>query len=59
MKVKVKCSKCSEIHYIRVNGLKVAKSIKKSYKEGHYTCGKCLRYKLKPYTGILNERYLV
>lgn len=59
VKVKVKCSKCSEKHYIRVCSLKVAKSIKKSYKESDYTCGKCLGYKLKPYTGILAVRYLV
>lgn len=59
MKVKVKCNKCNEKHYIKVNGLKVAKSIKKSYKTSEYTCGKCLGYKLNPYTGILGERYLV
>lgn len=59
MKVKIKCSKCNEKHYIRVSSLKVAKLFKKSFKENDFICGKCLGYKLKPYTGILAERYLV
>lgn len=59
MRVKVKCFKCGEKHYIRVRSLKVAKSIKRSYKESNYTCGECMGYNLKPYTGILAERYLV
>lgn len=59
MRVKVKCCKCKEKHYIRAYDLKTAKSLKKSYNKGDYVCGKCLGYKLNPYVGILAGRYLV
>lgn len=59
MKVKVKCCKCNERHYIKVYNFRDAKSIKRTYKHGDYVCGKCLGYKLNPYVGILFERYLV
>lgn len=59
MKVKVSCCKCNKKHYIRTCSLKVAKSLKNSYREGTYTCSKCLGYKSSPYTGILSQRYLV
>ena len=59
MKVMLKCSICGEKHYIRKFSLRKARRIKRIYKEGKYTCGKCLGYKLEPYTGILCGRYVV
>jgi len=58
MKVMVKCSNCGEKHYIREWSLREARRIKRIYKKGSYTCGKCLGYKLEPYTGILYSKYV-
>lgn len=59
MKVKVKCSICGEKHYVRKWSLRESRKIKRIYKEGSYTCGKCLGYKMNPYTGVLCGKYVL
>lgn len=59
MKVKVKCCKCNKKHYIKAYSFRDAKSKKRTYRQGGFICGKCLGYKLNPYTGILFGRFLV
>lgn len=55
MKVKIQCHKCKKIFKTRVYTMKAARGIKRSYKEGKFTCWFCMNIKDGVYgIGILS-----